>query len=134
MAAPELNFRELARWTWRQLCSMRTALVLLLLLALAAIPGSVIPQENVDAFAVGKWQDEHPKLTPVYEWLGLFSVFESVWFAAIYILLAVSLVGCILPSCKVYWNAIRAGPPKATNHLLRTPTSKSYVERTGGER
>ncbi|HEY9565287.1 MAG TPA: cytochrome c biogenesis protein ResB, partial [Nocardioides sp.] len=127
MAAPELNFRELARWTWRQLCSMRTALVLLLLLALAAIPGSVIPQENVDAFAVGKWQDEHPKLTPVYEWLGLFSVFESVWFAAIYILLAISLVGCILPRCKVYWKAMRAAPPKAPSNLLRMPNSTSYV-------
>ena len=37
------------RWTWRQLTSMRTALVLLLLLALGAIPGSVIPQRGVDA-------------------------------------------------------------------------------------
>ena len=40
----ELSFRELLRWVWRQLTSMRTALILLLLLALAAIPGSVIPQ------------------------------------------------------------------------------------------
>src|SRR5699024_4558583 len=50
MAAPELNFVELMRWFWRQLTSMRTALVLLLLLALAAIPGSVVPQTDVDAF------------------------------------------------------------------------------------
>ena len=42
-APPPLAPRELARWAWRQLTSMRTALVLLLLLALAAIPGSVIP-------------------------------------------------------------------------------------------
>ncbi len=49
MASPEMNLRELLRWSWRQLTSMRTALILLLLLALAAIPGSVIPQENIDA-------------------------------------------------------------------------------------
>jgi cytochrome c biogenesis protein len=45
----ELTFRELLRWSWRQLTSMRTALVLLLLLALAAIPGSVIPPPGVDS-------------------------------------------------------------------------------------
>ena len=66
------------RWTWRQLTSMRTALVLLLLLALAAIPGSVIPQYGVDALAVTRWKDQHPKLTPIYEKLDLFSVYDSV--------------------------------------------------------
>lgn len=35
-----LSAAELARWAWRQLTSMRTALILLLLLMLAAIPGS----------------------------------------------------------------------------------------------
>ena len=45
-AAPAAEF---ARWTWRQLTSMRTALILLFLLALAAIPGSVVPQEAVDS-------------------------------------------------------------------------------------
>ena len=79
---------------------MRTALILLFLLALAAIPGSVIPQSDVDAFAVSRWQERHPKLTPVYEKLRLFSVFDSAWFSAIYLLLVVSLVGCILPRLR----------------------------------
>ena len=82
---------------------MRTALVLLLLLALAAIPGSVIPQEGVDSLKTSNWQDDHPKLTPVYERLGLFSVYDSPWFSAIYILLMISLVGCIVPRTFVYW-------------------------------
>ncbi len=127
MAAPELGFRELLRWSWRQLTSMRTALVLLLMLALAAIPGSVIPQTDTDAFAVQRWQDEHPRLTPVYEWLGLFSVFDSVWFSAIYLLLVVSLVGCILPRTKVYWQAMRAAPPAAPRNLGRLPEHSSYT-------
>ena len=57
----DLNARELARWSWRQLTSMRTALVLLLLLALASIPGSVIPQEDVDSLAVSTWREDHPR-------------------------------------------------------------------------
>ena len=73
----ELTFRELLRWIWRQVTSMRTALILLLLLALAAIPGSVIPQEGVDSLKTSNWQADHPKLTPVYERLGLFSVYDS---------------------------------------------------------
>ncbi len=102
-APGELTLREMLRWAWRQLTSMRTALILLLLLALAAIPGSVIPQSDVDSLKTSRWQDAHPDLTPVYEKLGLFSVYDSVWFSAIYILLMVSLVGCIIPRTFHYW-------------------------------
>ena len=84
---------------------MRTALVLLFLLALAAVPGSVVPQQNIDAVKVINWKQAHPTLTPVYERLGLFNVYGSVWFAAIYILLMVSLVGCVVPRLRVYWRA-----------------------------
>ena len=69
----ELTAWELVRWMWRQLTSMRTALILLLLLALGAIPGSVIPQSGVDALKTQNWQDAHQTLTPIYEKLGLFS-------------------------------------------------------------
>ena len=42
---PPLDFWGFLRWTWRQLTSMNTALLLLLLVALAAIPGSILPQK-----------------------------------------------------------------------------------------
>ena len=64
-APPALKPVELARWAWRQLTSMRTALVLLFLLAVAAVPGSVVPQQDIDAIAVGDWKSAHPTLTPV---------------------------------------------------------------------
>ncbi len=124
----ELTARELLRWGWRQLTSMRTALVLLLLLALAAIPGSVIPQSGVDSLKTSRWQTDHPKLTPVYERLSLFSVYDSPWFAAIYLMLMVSLVGCIIPRLLVYWRALRAQPPAAPRYLSRLPVHTSYVD------
>lgn len=123
----ELGFGELLRWGWRQLTSMRTALVLLLLLALAAVPGSLIPQQGVDALKTSRWQDEHPQLTPIYERLGLFSVYDAPWFAAIYLLLVVSLVGCIIPRVRVYWRALRATPPQAPRYLTRLPDHASYT-------
>ncbi|MGN0063606.1 MAG: cytochrome c biogenesis protein ResB [Nocardioides sp.] len=123
----ELTAREFLRWCWRQLTSMRTALLLLLLLALGAIPGSIVPQDNIDSVAVSQWKDEHPKLTPVWEKLHLFSVYDSPWFSAIYLLLMVSLVGCILPRLAVYWRALRARPPKAPRNLSRLPESSSFT-------
>lgn len=123
---PALKPTEFARWFWRQITSMRTALILLLLLALGAIPGSVIPQAQVDSQRMLRWQDQHPKLTPIYEKLGLFNVYGSVWFAAIYILLMVSLVGCILPRLTVYARAVRARPPKAPKNLTRLPESREF--------
>ena len=127
----ELTVRELARWLWRQLTSMRTALILLLLLALAAIPGSVIPQSDVDSLKTSNWQADHPSLTPIYEKLQLFSVYDSAWFSAIYILLVVSLVGCIVPRTWVYARAIRAQPPAAPRNLTRLPDHATWTTSAG---
>ena len=123
----ELTAWELVRWAWRQLTSMRTALVLLLLLALGAIPGSVIPQQGVDALKTQNWQAAHPHLTPIYDRLGLFGVYHSAWFAAIYLLLMVSLVGCIVPRLFVYWRGYRADPPTAPRNLSRLPDHAAYT-------
>jgi cytochrome c biogenesis protein len=119
--APALRPKEFGRWAWRQLTSMRTALILLFLLALAAIPGSVVPQEAVDSVRASQWKQQHTQLTPIYEKLGLFSVYDSVWFSAIYILLMISLVGCIVPRLRVYWRGVRMQPPKAPKNLSRLP-------------
>lgn len=118
-----LTAPELARWAWRQLTSMRTALILLMLLGLASIPGSIVPQERVDARAVSLWRSSHRSLAPLYDKLGLFHVYGSPWFSAIYILLMVSLVGCILPRLKVYWRGATAPPPAAPRNLSRLPSS-----------
>ncbi len=117
-AAP-LQPLEFARWMWRQLTSMRTALILLFLLAVAAIPGSLIPQERVDPSAVSAFEGRHPTLAPWLERLGVFDVYSSVWFSAIYLLLMVSLVGCFVPRIRVYAKAGRARPPKTPANLSR---------------
>jgi cytochrome c biogenesis protein len=125
--APPLAPREFARWAWRQLTSMRTALILLFLLALASVPGSVVPQEAVDSVRAAQWREQHQTLAPIYQKLGLFSVYDSVWFSAIYLLLMVSLVGCILPRTKVYWRSLRARPPATPRNLSRLPEHRSFT-------
>ncbi len=109
------------RWFWRQLTSMRTALFLLLLLALAAVPGSIYPQRSADPNGVRLYFDREPELAQVLDSLQLFDVYTSVWFSAIYILLFVSLVGCVLPRTKVHWHALRSKPVKTPELLTRMP-------------
>ncbi|HSI93635.1 MAG TPA: cytochrome c biogenesis protein ResB [Jiangellaceae bacterium] len=118
---PAMSAGDLARWTWRQLTSMRVALMLLFLLALAAIPGSIIPQRGVNPLAVSEFIERNPGLARWYDRLGLFDVFSSPWFAAIYLALMVSLVGCILPRTRDHWRAMRARPPRTPRRLERMP-------------
>ncbi|MEU7615018.1 cytochrome c biogenesis protein ResB [Micromonospora rifamycinica] len=111
----------LLRNSWRQLTSMRTALILLFLLAVAAIPGSVLPQRGVNPENVDRYFVEHPELAPRLDRIGAFEVFGSVWFSAIYLLLFTSLVGCILPRMRDHLRALRARPPAAPKRLDRLP-------------
>ncbi|AZS43036.1 Cytochrome c biogenesis protein CcsB [Microbacterium oleivorans] len=116
---PVLGVVGWLRWGWRQLTSMRTALVLLLLLAIAAIPGSLVPQRSADPNGVTQWRATNPDLYPTFETLQLFDVYSSVWFSAIYILLFISLIGCVLPRTKHHWKALRARPPRTPARLSR---------------
>ena len=45
---------------WRQLTSMRTALFLLLLLAIGAVPGSIWPQRSIDPARTADYIADHP--------------------------------------------------------------------------
>ncbi|WOF23601.1 cytochrome c biogenesis protein ResB [Microbacterium betulae] len=116
---PSLGLVGWLRWGWRQLTSMRTALVLLLLLAIAAVPGSIFPQRMANPNGVTQWESDNPDLFPVLDALQLFDVYQSVWFSAIYILLFVSLIGCILPRTQHHWKALRSRPPRTPVRLRR---------------
>ncbi|GAA3659861.1 cytochrome c biogenesis protein ResB [Streptomyces chitinivorans] len=115
-----------ARWFWRQLTSMRVALILLFLLSLAAVPGSLIPQNGSDAFAVRDFKERNGTLAEVYDRLQLFDVYSSVWFSAIYILLFVSLIGCILPRSWQFIGQLRSRPPRAPRRLTRMPAHTTW--------
>ena len=121
-----LGVRGWLRWSWRQLTSMRTALILLFLLALASVPGSVLPQEGIDPAAVTQYYQSHPALAPIFNRLSLFSVFAAPWFAAIYLLLFASLAGCVLPRTFRLVGSARQRPPRAPSNLARLPASTVY--------
>ncbi len=139
MSAPSATLPRLgplgtARFVWRQLTSMRTALFLLMLLAVAAVPGSVLPQRGVDPAQVSGFLQRHPTAGPVLDRVGGFDVFSSAWFSAIYLLLFVSLVGCVLPRSRVHLRALRALPPLAPRRFDRLPAHREVeVDADGGQ-
>jgi cytochrome c biogenesis protein len=106
---------------WRGLTSMRTALALLFLLALAALPGALLPQRSLNRQLVDQYFTDYPWLAPTLDRLGFFDVFASPWFAAIYLLLMVSLVGCVLPRTIEHLKAMRAQPVVTPRNLARLP-------------
>jgi cytochrome c biogenesis protein len=110
-----------ARNTWRALTSMGTALVLLFLLALGAIPGALLPQRSLNSAKVDEYLAAHPVIGPWLERLQAFDVFSSFWFTAIYVLLFVSLVGCLIPRMIEHVRSLRATPVAAPRNLARLP-------------
>lgn len=116
---PKLGPFEFLRWTWRVLTSMRTAIILLVMLAVAAIPGSLVPQRSSDPNGVVIFEQNDPELFAVYDSLQLFDTFTSVWFSAIYLLLFVSLIGCIVPRIIHHWQVLRAEPAGAPSGWAR---------------
>ncbi|MGN6608820.1 MAG: cytochrome c biogenesis protein ResB [Jatrophihabitans sp.] len=119
------------RQAWRTLTSMRTALVLLFLLALAAVPGSLLPQRPLNPDKTTAYIKSHGAWGRFLDSIGAFDVFGSIWFSAIYLLLFVSLIGCLVPRIGVHARALRRAPLAAPKNLDRLPEHASFT--TGGD-
>ncbi|WP_210480201.1 cytochrome c biogenesis protein ResB [Naasia sp. SYSU D00948] len=127
VGGPRLGPIGWVRFAWRQLTSMRTALFLLLLLAIAAVPGSLVPQRSSDPNGVVQYRADHPDLYPIVDALQGFDVYTSVWFSSIYLLLFVSLIGCVLPRTRQHWQAMRSRPPRTPARLSRLDAAEERV-------
>ena len=125
---PPMGTGGFLRWAWRQLTSMRVALILLFLLAIASIPGSVLPQNGTDPVRVDDWIENNPTWGPLLERFGFFDVYAAPWFAAVYLLLFVSLIGCALPRSLTHLRALRSVPPAAPRRLDRLAGFQSMTD------
>ncbi len=114
------------RWFWRQLTTMRVALQLLFLLAIASIPGSIFPQRTQSPLKVNQYINQNPEASVWLDRFGMFDVYGSFWFSAIYLLLMVSLVGCIVPRMRIHASAIFAPPPAAPRFLKKFEFFESF--------
>ena len=119
VTVPGLGLKGTLLFLWRQLTSMQTALILLMLLAIAAVPGSLYPQRSVNPGLTDQFLEENGRWGEILDTLGFFNVFSSPWFSAIYLLLFISLIGCIVPRVGVHLRQLRAKPPRTPSRLTR---------------
>jgi cytochrome c biogenesis protein len=98
---------------WRSLRSMRTALILLLIIALASVAGSLIPQRPNSPLRIAQDFREHPLRSRIFDALGLFDVFGSWWFTLLYTLLLISLAACLVPRTRAFVRNLRSRPQPA---------------------
>ena len=133
MSGPVAHGVAWARKAWRALTSMGTALVLLFLLALGAIPGALLPQRSLNAGKVDDYLKAHRAIGPWLDRLQAFDVFSSFWFTAIYVLLFASLVGCLTPRMVEHARSLRATPVPAPRNLVRLPKHTSAQLGAGPE-
>lgn len=124
---PALGPVGMLRWAWTQLTSMRTALFLLLLLAVAAVPGSLFPQRPANPSVVTEYIKNHPDYGKLLDTLQLYDVYSSAWFSAIYLLLFISLIGCVVPRAIAHYKAMRSQPPRTPKRLSRLPEYGTLV-------
>src|ERR687897_3515131 len=99
--------RQSVALVWRTLRSMRTALILLLILAAAAVIGSLLPQIPNSPERVGRDLDDHGVWGSFLFRAGFFDVYGSWWFALITTLLFVSLAACLFPRTRALLRALR---------------------------
>jgi cytochrome c biogenesis protein len=109
------------RNTWRGLTAMRTALVLLFLLALGALPGALLPQRALNEPKVEQYIATHGWWGQLLDKTQFYTVYSSVWFSAIYVLLFISLVGCLMPRSLDYVRQLVAKPVITPRNLARLP-------------
>jgi cytochrome c biogenesis protein len=110
---------------------MRNALILLLLLGLASIPGSIYPQRTQSPLKVREYFETNPEFAKWLDRFYLFDVYGSPWFSAIYILLFVSLIGCVVPRTWHYAKeALRkpAPPPSSLKQLENYQTANATLD------
>ncbi|MFF1252854.1 cytochrome c biogenesis protein ResB [Pseudarthrobacter sp. NPDC058329] len=124
---PALGPMGMLRWAWTQLTSMRTALFLLLLLAVAAVPGSLFPQRPANPSVVTQYIKDNPDYGQLLDTLQLYDVYSSAWFSAIYLLLFISLIGCVVPRAIAHYKAMRSQPPRTPKRLSRLPEYGTLV-------
>jgi cytochrome c biogenesis protein len=108
---PSVSTSDVTDRIWRFFISMRTGLWLILTLGLLSLVGTLLAQApagmTADPAAYTSWlasiHSKYGGWTPVLDKLGLFSVFSSIWFKGITVLLATSILACSVNRAPRLW-------------------------------
>lgn len=122
---------------WRFLISMRTGLVLILVLGALTLAGTLLMQATnetlADAATYQQWYELGPKLkyggwAPVLNALGLFHVFSTWYFEGLFALLALSILACSINRAPRLWR-VATHPKTSMNEAFydRAPLHADFT-------
>jgi cytochrome c biogenesis protein len=102
--------------------SVRLTIILLSAIALGALLGTIIPQqEAAEAFSARL----HPALLAVLQAFQLFNVYHSAWFILLLVLLAANLIACSLDRFPAAWRQFHdSTAPDGTERLADFPPER----------
>jgi cytochrome c biogenesis protein len=125
---------------WHFFISMRTGLALMLALAVLGLFGSLLVQADPaiqgDRQAYAAWLESvRPRYggwTGVLDALGLFSIFSSIWFRGIIVLLTTSILACSVNRAPRLWRqAVHPRTKLRESFFAHTPLGASIAATTG---
>jgi len=108
---PTVDASDVLNRLWRFFISMRTGLMLILALGLLSLAGTLLVQAPAgmasDPQAYASWltslKPKYGGWTTVLDKLGFFSMFTSIWFKSITVLLTTSVLACSVNRAPRLW-------------------------------
>lgn len=108
---PSVSGADVLDRLWRFFISMRTGLILILGLGVLSFIGTMVaqvpPDLRADPAAYASWvtsmQPKYGGWTTVLDKLGFFSIFTSVWFKGMTVLLTTSILACSVNRAPRLW-------------------------------
>ena len=89
------------------LSSIKLTIILLIIIAVASIVGTIIPQQYGGGEA---FQHLSPGLVKIFNSLQLFDMYHSIWFIILMVLLSLNLIVCSLNRWKASWKLFSKVP------------------------
>lgn len=89
---------------WSFFASVKLAIALLIIIAIASILGTIIPQQEAATAWISRLS---PGMISVFNKLQLFDIFHSIWFLSLLFLLSVNLIACSLNRFPASWKRFR---------------------------
>lgn len=90
---------------WPFFSSVKLAIALLIIISIASILGTIIPQQEA---AGAFFSSLSPGMASVFDTLQLFDIFHSIWFLSLLFLLSVNLIVCSLNRLPASWKRFRS--------------------------
>jgi len=137
---PSINASDILDRVWRFFISMRTGLWLILGLGLLSLIGTLLEQAppgmSADPAAYAGWLTKmhlrYGGWTTVFDKLGFFAAFTSIWFKGIMVLLTTSVLACSINRAPRLWKlAVHPRTRMGESFFAHAPLRATVVVPTG---